>query len=271
MVPTVVSIALSAFVIVSGLLAQAPPVNYLSSACIKVAPGKLQEFRTFVTDYSLKVNTHLVNKGRATSYSLLRAVMPQGEESRCDYIVVTTYTGAPATPLARGEQDKILQSAGVNITWADFVAKRTQLTKLVATELWRTRERVGSIEKGDYMFLNRMRVHNPAEYVKFEQDVWKPVAEQMVKDGNLKAWSFTTLVLPSGTDVQINAVTADVFGSWQAVFAQRPLRESWEKALPNKNIDETMNALSKLRDLARRDLYVVEERVSSQPTAISKK
>jgi hypothetical protein len=267
MAHSVFQLTLSAVIAVSGLCAQ--DLTYLSSSCIKVQPGKAQEYRTFVTDYALKANAHLVSTGRATSFSVLRAVIPQGEEARCDYMTVTTYTGSPAMPLAVGEQEKILQAAGLKMSWTDYVAKRTALSKLVATELWATRERVGSYDKGDYMYLNRMQVHNQADYRKFEHDVWRPVAEVMIKDGLMKSWSFHTLVLPSGTDVRITAVTADVIGSWEAVFKQNSLADCWKKAHPGKDLDKTMEDVSKLRDLARRDLYVVQERVTSTPAKIS--
>ena len=269
MAHSVFQVTLFAVFAVSGLFAQDLTPNFLSSSCIKVQPGKAQEFRNFVTDNALKANTHLVRTGQITSYSVLRAVIPSGEEARCDYLIVTTNTGRPASPLAPGEQDKILQAAGVKMSWADYLAKRTELTKLVATELWMTRERVGSFEKGDYLYLNRMHVHNRAEYSKFEREVWRPLAEEMIKDGLMKAWSFNTLVLPGGTDVRITAVTADVIGSWEAVFKQNSLADTWKKVHPGKNIDQTMAEAAKLRDLARRDLYVVQERVTATPAKVS--
>jgi hypothetical protein len=267
MAHSVLNVTLSAVVAVSALCAQDLP--YLSSSCIKVQPGKAQEYRTFVTDTVLKANAHLVSTGRVTSFSVLRAVIPQGEEARCDYMTVTAYAGAPPLPLAPGEQEKILQAVGVNMSWVHFLAKRNELSKLVATELWTTRERVGTYQKGDYLYLNRMHVKNRADYVKFEHDVWRPLAESMIKEGGLKAWSFNTLVLPSGTDVHITAVSADIFGSWEAVFKQNALADSWKKVHPGKNLDQTMDGLSKLRDLARRDLFVVQERVTSTPAKIS--
>jgi hypothetical protein len=260
-------VTLSAVLAISGLCAQ--DLTYLSSSCIKVQPGKGQEYRNFVSDYAFKANAHLVSTGRATSHTVLRAVIPSGEEARCDYMTVTTYTGSPAVPLAVGEQDKILQAAGLKLSWTDYVAKRTELSKLVATELWTTRERVGSFDKGDYMYLNRMHVHNQADYRKFEHDIWRPLAEVMIKDGLMKSWSFHTLALPSGTDVRITAVTADVLGNWEAVFKQNSLADSWKKAHPGKDLDKTMDALGKLRDLAHRDLYVVQERVTAAPTKVS--
>jgi hypothetical protein len=271
MVRLPLSIPISAVVVAVGLIAQTPPATYLSSSCVKVLPGKNQEYRSFVADYALKANTHLVSTGRAASYTILRAVMPQGEEARCDYLLTTTYVGSPAPPFGSGEQEKILQAAGLKISWADYLSKRSQLTKLVATELWRTQERTGTMSKGDYMYLNRMRVHNRPEYMKFEREVWRPLAEAMIQSGTLKAWSFHTLVLPGGTDVPITAVSADVFGKWEALFQPTGTQDAWKKAHPNRDYNEAFQSLPKLRDLARRELYVVEERVTAAPTTVSQK
>jgi hypothetical protein len=266
------SLALAEILLSSGLLAQSsPPPGYLSTSCIKVLPGKMQDYRKFVTDYSLKANSQLVSSGEITSWMLLRSVIPAGEEARCDYISVTTHKAEPLPPLVPGEAEKILQKAGINMTWAAYTAKRIELTRLVATELWRTRDRVGSSQKGDYLYLNYMKVHNPVDYLKFEHEVWRPLAESMVKDGSMRAWSLSTLMLPGGTDRKYAAVSADVFPSWEAVFKPGTFAETFKKTHPDKNIEETMSSLTKLRDLGRRELFVIQEKVAAAPTAISQK
>ena len=55
-------------------------------------------------------------------------------------------------------------------------------------------------DDANYFFVNHMRVHNNAEYVKFETEVWRPIAEEWIKEGSQKGWRFNTLLLPSGTE-----------------------------------------------------------------------
>jgi hypothetical protein len=264
-------LALSAILLTSGLFAQSSPVSYLSTSCIKVLPGKMQEYRQFVTDYNLKANSQLVSSSEIASWTLLRSVLPAGEEARCDFISVIAHKAEPLPPLGPGEAEKVLQKAGINMTWQAFVAKRSELTKLVSTELWRARERVGASQKGDYLYLNFMKVHNPADYMKFEKEVWRPLAESMVKDGSMRGWTFSTLVLPGGTDRTYTAVSADIFPSWEAIFKPGSFVETFKKTHPNKNMEETMSSLSKLRDLGRRELFVIQEKVAATPAAISQK
>ena len=55
--------------------------------------------------------------------------------------------------------------------------------------------------------------------VKLEKEVWQPMAESMVQAGVTSGWSVNVQVLPGGTDLPFQAVTVDVYPSWDAVFA----------------------------------------------------
>jgi hypothetical protein len=131
-------------------------------------------------------------------------------------------------------------------------------------EMWRPRVRLGQPEKGHYLFVNYMKVHNAADYYKFEMEIWRPLAEEFIKEGTQSGWQFSTLVLPGGTDVKYIARSADIYPSWEAAFKARNTQDFFKKAHPDKDYQQTMEGLSKLRDLAQRDLLVIEERVAKQ-------
>jgi hypothetical protein len=253
-----------AFLLVGGLAAQQQqPVWFQTVNCIKVQPGKSSEFREIIDTFK-KVIQQRVNEGRIVSWSMLRSVMPAGEEARCDYLGVTLYENAPPEPLGREGLEKALKSAGVSMTAADYIARRDSVSRLVATEMWQPQIRVGQPAKGNYAFINYMKVHNFPDYSKFESTVWRPVAEVMVKEGFQTGWVFSTKLLPGGTEVQYGALTADIYPNWEEVFKNRDFEGIFKKAHPDKNADQTMGTVDKLRDLARRELYYIEERVSKQ-------
>ena len=86
----------------------------------------------------------------------------------------------------------------------------------------------------------------------------------MIKQGTMSGWIFATKTLPAGTDTVYTAYTADMFPSWDAAFANRQIQAVFEKMAPGKNFDQTMGEIGKLRDLARRELWVVVERVTKK-------
>ncbi len=238
-----------------------PPLPYQVVNCIKVKPGKGREFRQFWNDVSAKVAQVRADEGRVMTTSLLRSVMPAGEEARCDAMISNFYEGPPPEP-STSALAADLKKAGLSITADEYYAKRDSLTRLIATEVWRPRTRIGQFAKGSYVYINYMKVHNAPEYYKFENDVWKPIAEQMIKDGALAGWIQSSLMLPGGADAKYTAFSGDVFPSYQAAMqGGMPLRATFAKVFPGKNYEETM-IQSKLRDLAQRHLYVIEQRIT---------
>lgn len=115
-------------------------------------------------------------------------------------MISTIAEGAPRAPIGREGFEKALQKAGLSMPVSDWYAKRDSLSSLVSTEMWRSRIRLGAPQKDHYLFLNYMKVHDAPEYNDFENNVWRPMAEEWVKEGSQSGWVFATKVLPSGTD-----------------------------------------------------------------------
>jgi hypothetical protein len=109
-----------------------------------------------------------------------------------------------------------------------------------------------------------MKVLDSPKYTEFERTVWRPLAEEWVKQGAMSGWIFATKMLPAGSDTVYTAYSADMFPSWQATFTSRPGRPIFEKVHPGKNYDEAMAEMSKMRSLAQRELWVVVERVEKE-------
>jgi len=246
------------------LEAQQQPVYYQTLNCIKVMPGKGREYTQFVRDTSMKVAQVRADAGEILTWSLLGSVMPAGQEARCSHMIATLFEGSPPAPRGPEVFEKALQKAGVNMTASDWTTKLNSLSSLVSTEMWRHRIRLGAPQKDHYLFLNYMKVHDAPEYNDFENAIWRPMAEEWVKEGSQSGWVFATKVLPSGTDTTYAAYSADIYPSWDAAFKQRSVQTTFEKVHSGKNYQQTMTRLGKVRDLARRELWVVVERVAKK-------
>jgi hypothetical protein len=244
------------------------PVYYQVTNAIRVVPGKSSEYAKFVADTSLKIARTRIDAGEITTWMLLRSVIPAGAEARADYMISTIYTGVPPAPRTREDTEKSLKLSGVPMTAAEFYAKRDSLSSLVATEMWRPRVRAGNAQKGHYMYLNLMKVHDPAAFTQFETDIQRPIFEERIKRGEMSGWSYGTRFLPAGTDSAYSAYTADIFPTWAAAFKQMsPGQEIFAKVHPGKNAQEVMGKLNSLRDHARRELWVVVERLDAKKPA----
>jgi len=165
--------------------AQNQPSGFLRRACIKVQPGKFSEFMQFANGPGVKFVQAIVDSGELTASTFLRSVVPAGDEARCDFIQVDAFKGIPGGPLSKEQLAAVMQKSGVGMTPEQFMAKRESLARLVSMEYWRTQISVGDIQKGDYLYINSMKVPNMADYRKVEETVWKPMAEEWVKNGRM--------------------------------------------------------------------------------------
>ena len=81
----------------------------------------------------------------------------------------------------------------------------------------------------------------------------------MWRTGALRAWMVNHPVMPTGVDRPFHAVTVDVFPSWESVFRPWQIDDTFKKVHAQRNIQETFDRLGKSRDIARRDLYVLQD------------
>ena len=249
----------------AALPAQQGLTGFHSVACIKVKPENNAEFRKWATGDVHKYAQSRVDSGALSSWILLRSVIPSGTSAECDYIVVSMYPGAPPKPMDLDELDAALKKAGITMSAQQYVDRRTALTTLVSHNMFQNRASVGSFKKGDYFVVNYMKASNMEEYVAWEKKAWQPLAEAMAKDGMRAGWSLNTMVCPGGTDVRFNAVTVDVYSSWDSIFNVdgQKFYDLWRKVHPDMEFGTTFEQYDKLRHEGDVDIYVVQDNISA--------
>ncbi|HTO02778.1 MAG TPA: hypothetical protein VL069_03705 [Opitutus sp.] len=258
------ALATLAVVTVTQLQGQQPaaPEYYQTLHYIKVPQASRTEFEKMIKDVSIKIAETRVNAGEMISWTMLRAVMPAGSEARADFLISTIYQGPPPAPLDHSANVALFKKAGLTMSFDEFLAIRNRTSSLVAAELWRPLSRVGTPQKGHYIVINQMKAKDPEAYVNFEQTTWRPIAEQIVKDGGMSGWIFASKQFPSGSETPYTFYTADMYPTWAAIFQPWAGESAFAKAHPGKSFEETFAKLDELRSLAVRELWVVTERVA---------
>lgn len=271
--PFVCYLLASAAVCTDHAFAQNQPSGLHSVSCLKLQPGKAVELREFLALDVSKVMQAGVDNGDFTSWYLLRSIYPAGVEAKCDYLSVITFSGMPLAPDSGELLRAALKRSGLTMTYEEYLARRSSLAALVTTELWRTVIRIATPEKGDYVYVNSMKVHNMNDWMDIENRIWKPLAEYWIKEGSMRSWMVNRPFLPSGSDLPYQAITLDVYPTWESAFKPRPASEIFRKIHPNKNMDATFESIMKSRDLARRELLRVEDKVipSGSAAVVSQK
>lgn len=241
------------------------PAGYHAVNCIKVRDGKMAEYREFSQD-NRKLAQIAADSGRMMVGYRLRSIMPAGEAAACDFVLVSIFKGAPPPPLAPESLADALLKAHISMSPAEYRAKQAAVGKLMSTEMWRTDIQIGEIQKGDYMFVNHMKVNDFPTWMEMERSIWKPMAEAWIKEGSQRAWLVNRAVLPGGTDRKYQATTLDVYPSWEATFKPRPTEKMFKQVHPDKDMNQVFEKLGKSRSLAVRQLMVVEDKIVPSTT-----
>ncbi len=111
-----------------------------------------------------------------------------------------------------------------------------------------------------YVEVDYMKVEpgKEADYLKVEQDLWKPVHQERVKNGKLKSWSLYALQFPSGTDEKYDFVTVNVFdqfGQLENPYANA--EELLAKVHPGMKLSDFINRTDSARRLVRSEVWAL--------------
>ena len=228
-------------------------------ACVKVNPGKEPEFRSWILGDSHKYQQSRVDSDAIYGWAVLRAIVPQGDDATCDYMIVTFFRDMPNQPMTDEEVTAALHKAGLSMTAKELADRRNSLAHLVYSEILYTDVLVGKANKDGYVVLNSMTTPNADEWVAFEKRVWQPFAEAMLKSGARTGWALNRPVFPAGSKDMHFASTVDMYPNWESVFKESDLGDLWKKVHPDMDIQSTMQKAETLRTIEHRGLYKVED------------
>ena len=94
------------------------------------------------------------------------------------------------------------------------------------------------------------------EYVKLEQEQWKPMHQERIKQGKLHAWYFFGVDFPSGSENKYNFITINAFDQWgQMENPYADLAQLFQKAHPGASLQDLGAQTGKARDIVRSEVW----------------
>jgi hypothetical protein len=100
-----------------------------------------------------------------------------------------------------------------------------------------------------------------ADYLKIEQEMWKPLHQELIKQGMVRSWSLYGLQFPSGTAEKYDYVTVnafDQFGQLENPYAN--FDKALTKVHPGVKVDDFIDRTEKARNLVRSEVWVLIDR-----------
>jgi hypothetical protein len=94
------------------------------------------------------------------------------------------------------------------------------------------------------------------EYVKLEQEQWKPIHQERIKEGKIRSWYFFNVRFPSGSESKYDFVTVntyDQFGQIEDPYADAD--KLFSKVHPGIKMEDFASRTTQARDLVRSEVW----------------
>ena len=269
---TIVISAASALMLLSGnTLAQAQTMDwekqtYLTAIGIKVLPGQEAAIAEhYKTGAGAKVvQARLKANPNGLRWTLLRNVYAGDPAADANYLIASVSKGAPVEP-DQAMNDKVArESAG--ISYADYMQKIRSMSVPLGNTLshmHHATEGYGPVE-GDYVVVRRLKAldNQRQNMLDLARDMQFPLAQERLKEGANKGWSFSHLAFPTGDSTTYDATEVRVFKDLASAVSGsggggNGAAMRFAKVFPGKSYTGYVDALRASSKVVRTDLYRV--------------
>jgi hypothetical protein len=102
---------------------------------------------------------------------------------------------------------------------------------------------------------------NEAKYLDLERKIWKPFHQARLKGGNGRSWTLYAMRFPSGTSMDRNYATINVFDSLQDIDKyEESFGKLFPQIHPNKSVDQILAETLAAREQRTSELWVEVDR-----------
>lgn len=106
-----------------------------------------------------------------------------------------------------------------------------------------------------------------ADYANFEKEVWKPIQQQLIKDGKKSAWYLYKVKYPQGTMTNYDYVEINVFPEWSQLTSETDLPEILKKTNSKLKADSLLKKTQAMCAIEWKQLFrLIGQAVAKEPT-----
>lgn len=219
------------------------------------------------TDIWKKIHEVRIKRGELVYWALFRVGMPYGTDTKYDYVTINIYDDIKDIEAGYSNYDDWVKAAFPSGA-PEKMAKTGDSRDIVWTEMFTFLggpAADNSGEPGKYLIVNRMQADNPAEYMKMENEIFRPGHKAAAEAGYRKNWWLLQRFLPFGSDFNYNFLTIDEYSSMDQIVKNVP-NAVWQKAHPGKDLDALFNNLDMegMRTMVRSELWQLVDRATSE-------
>lgn len=227
--------------------AQSKPVYYLVTY-YKTDKDKTDEYISLVKNHASKIWKEKVKAGDVTAYALYSVVTTSDDEG---YNLISLQAANSINDFSKSNTMDLMKKAmpGIDEKSLSALAKSyTSLRTPVKTEIFKMIDGIPS-EFQPYYELNFMKATagKENEYVRQEKEIYKPIHQEFIKNGNRTGWGFSQLIVPVADGSKYNYVTSNAFADWDKSYSLTidDYYKTYEKLFPKTTVPESVRKMVK--------------------------
>jgi len=199
--------------------AQSKPVYYLVSY-YKTDKDKTDEYLNLIRNYASKIWKEKIKVGDVSAYALYSVVSTSEDEG---YNLISVQASNSINDFTKSNTMELFKKGmpGIDEKTLTAITKNfTSIRTSVKTEIYRE---VDKIPTGfqPYYEVNFMKSFDGKdnEYIRQEKEIYKPIHQEFINNGNRMGWGFSQLVVPYAEGSKYNYVTSNSFKDWDKSYS----------------------------------------------------
>jgi L-rhamnose mutarotase len=227
--------------------AQSKPVYYLVSY-YKTDRDKTEEYLNLMKNYASKIWKEKVKAGDVTSYSLYSVVSTSEDGG---YNVISVQAANSINDFSKSNTMDLFKKAmpGIDEKTLTAITKSfTSIRTVVKYEIYRGIDGIGGGDQ-PYHEMNFMKANEGQEneYVRQEREIYKPIHQEFIKNGNRTGWGFSQLISPLADGSKYNYVTSNAFNDWDKSYSITldDYTKTYNKLFPKTTVPPSARKIAK--------------------------
>jgi hypothetical protein len=199
--------------------AQSKPVYYLVSY-YKTDKDKTDEYLSLIKNYASKIWKEKIKAGDVSAYALYSIVATSEDEG---YNLISLQASNSINDFTKSNTMELFKKGMPGIDEKTLTAITKSFTSIrtpIKTEIYRA---LDGITNGfqPYYEMNFMKATpgKENEYVRQEKEIYKPIHQEFIKNGNRTGWGFSQLIVPVADASKYNYVTSNAFTDWDKAYS----------------------------------------------------
>jgi hypothetical protein len=258
----VLIISMVVFSMPKTVLAQGSANLFIEVDFMKVKPGEEGNYVELEQSVWKPLHQDRINKGVIVGW-ILYQLMYTGAADAYNFATVNVYANPDhlEDPYKGVNFEKVHPGKDLKKEFEKTLNARVLVKKqLMSRASYANPDGGGNPGPHKYIVVNYMKTIPGGNFLNLENEIAKPVSQELIKNGSWTGWSVWSNVFPRGTGMESDVVTVDNYADFSKIGSLN-YRQAFEKAHPGKDWSEFTTKIGSSRNMVRSELWKVIDSV----------